>query len=65
MNIAIVGTGYVGLVSGTCFAQMGNQVTCVDVDTEKIERLRQLHPKTCSLLWNHHHTYTLSQLGLQ
>lgn len=40
MNIAIVGTGYVGLVSGTCFAQMGNQVTCVDVDTEKIERLR-------------------------
>lgn len=41
MNIAIVGTGYVGLVSGTCFAQMGNQVTCVDVDTEKIERLRQ------------------------
>ena len=41
MNIAIVGTGYVGLVSGTCFAQMGNQVTCVDVDTEKIERLYQ------------------------
>ena len=40
MNIAIVGTGYVGLVSGTCFAQMGNQVTCVDVDTEKIERIR-------------------------
>ena len=41
MNMATVGTGYVGLVSGTCFAQMGNQVTCVDVDTEKIERLRQ------------------------
>ncbi|MCH5305404.1 MAG: UDP-glucose/GDP-mannose dehydrogenase family protein [Rikenella sp.] len=41
MNIAVVGTGYVGLVSGTCFAEMGIHVTCVDIDKEKIARLRQ------------------------
>ena len=41
MNIAVVGTGYVGLVSGTCFAEMGVNVTCVDVDEKKIESLLQ------------------------
>lgn len=41
MKIAIVGTGYVGLVSGTCFAEMGVDVTCVDIDADKIQRLQQ------------------------
>jgi UDPglucose 6-dehydrogenase len=40
MNIAVVGTGYVGLVAGTCFAESGNDVTCVDIDAAKISSLQ-------------------------
>jgi UDPglucose 6-dehydrogenase len=42
MNIAVVGTGYVGLVTGTCFAEMGNHVTCVDIDANKVEKMRNM-----------------------
>ncbi len=41
MNIAVVGTGYVGLVSGTCFAETGNHVVCVDIDKSKVEKMRK------------------------
>ena len=40
MKIAVVGTGYVGLVTGTCFAETGNDVICVDIDKEKVEKMR-------------------------
>ena len=41
MNITVIGSGYIGLVSGVCFAEMGNKVTCVDIDQVKIEKLNQ------------------------
>jgi len=41
MKIAVVGTGYVGLVTGTCFAETGNHVTCVDIDVKKVERMQR------------------------
>ena len=40
MKITIVGTGYVGLVSGTCFAETGNQVICIDIDADKVEKMK-------------------------
>ena len=41
MKIAVVGTGYVGLVTGTCFAETGNHVTCVDIDEEKVAKMKR------------------------
>ncbi|MBB4079011.1 UDPglucose 6-dehydrogenase [Lewinella aquimaris] len=43
MKIAVVGTGYVGLVTGTCFAETGNEVICVDIDADKVEKMKQGH----------------------
>ena len=42
MNLAVIETGYVGLVSGTCFAEMGNQVVCVDNSPEKLKKLLKI-----------------------
>jgi UDPglucose 6-dehydrogenase len=39
MKIAVIGTGYVGLVTGTCFAETGNEDTCIDIDQKKVDKL--------------------------
>ena len=41
MKIAVIGVGYVGLVTGACFADVGNDVLCIDIDPDKIERLKR------------------------
>jgi UDPglucose 6-dehydrogenase len=41
MKISVVGTGYVGLVSGTCFAELNHEVTCIDIDEKKIQTLKE------------------------
>ena len=43
MKISVIGTGYVGLVTGTCFAEMGNKVTCIDIDAKKVAMMSEGH----------------------
>ena len=46
MKISIFGTGYVGLVTGTCLSELGNEVVCVDIDEEKVNRLNRVRYRT-------------------
>ena len=41
MKIAVIGTGYVGLVTGTCLAETGNEVLCIDIDQEKVNKMQK------------------------
>ena len=50
MNLCMIGTGYVGLVSGTCFADLGNRVFCVDKDKNKIDKLNSVFHQYMNLV---------------
>ena len=59
MKLAVIGTGYVGLASGACYAELGNQVYCIDIDQEKIEGLKKgkmpiYDPELDALIANNH-----------
>jgi UDPglucose 6-dehydrogenase len=51
MKITVVGTGYVGLVTGTCLAETGNTVTCVDIDETKVNKLKTVKLPSTSPAW--------------
>ena len=51
MNLTIVGTGYVGLVTGVCFAEFGYSVTCIDKDTERLKNSNQVSVHFSNLEW--------------
>ena len=51
-KICVIGTGYVGLVTGTCFADLGNQVTCLDIDESRIQKLNRGSCQFMNPGWN-------------
>jgi UDPglucose 6-dehydrogenase len=51
MHIAVIGTGYVGLVTGACLAETGNNVVCADIDARKVERLKANDIPITSRVW--------------